>query len=239
MSDAGQLDSFPEAASPHARFQFPPWANYLVPAGVLLAIGVLTYIPVLLSLVLSPQTTDVGYQPKQPVAFSHAMHAGQLKMDCRYCHSTVEDAGFAAIPSTTMCMNCHAAIKGESELLLPVRDSFADGTALTWIKIHDLPDFVYFNHSAHINKGVGCVTCHGRIDEMAEVYQHEPISMGWCLNCHRQPESHLRPRELVTDMSWDPVRDAGKTQFELGRELRESYHVQSIEYMTSCTTCHR
>lgn len=214
-----------------SRFRFPAWANYMVPAGVLLAIGVLTYIPVLLTLGFSARTTDVGYQPVQPVPFSHKVHAGTLGMDCRYCHSTVEKTAFAAIPPTQVCMNCHAAIRSESELLSPVRESYSDGEPVSWIKVHDLPDFVYFNHSAHINKGVGCASCHGRIDEMEEVRQSEPISMSWCLECHRQPERHLRPREEVTNMSW--VTGAA------GEELKSRYQVQSTEYLTSCTTCHR
>lgn len=228
-----------ELGDPHGRFQFPPWANYLVPAGVILAIAVVTYVPVVLSLGLSPITTDVGYQPKQPLPFSHELHAGQLKMDCRYCHSTVEEASFAAIPPTATCMNCHAAIKSESPLLTAVRESYTTGQSLNWIRVHDLPDFVYFNHSAHVNKGIGCVSCHGRIDQMAEIRQSQPISMGWCLKCHRQPEQHLRPRDQVTHMDWDSLVETGRSQTDLGRELKQSYHIRSMDSLTSCTTCHR
>lgn len=220
-------------------FRFPAWANYLVPAGVLLAIGALTWVPVLLSLALSPVTTDVGYQPKQPVPFSHRVHAGDLKIDCRYCHSTVEQAAFAAVPPTQTCMNCHASIGAASPLLEPVRNSFAEGSAVAWIKVHDLPDFVYFNHAAHVNQGIGCATCHGRIDQMDEVWQSQPISMGWCLRCHRAPERHLRPRDQVTRMDWDPVSMTGLTQEELGAKLTQSHHIQSMESLTGCTTCHR
>ncbi len=235
--DQGDRPDTPEDGA--SWFRFPPWANYLVPAGVLLAIGVLTYIPLLLSLALSPVTTDVGYQPKQPVPFSHKVHAGDLKIDCRYCHSTVEQTAFAAVPPTQTCMNCHAAIKAESPLLEPVRSSYTDGTAVAWVKVHDLPDFVYFNHSAHINQGIGCATCHGRIDQMEEVWQSQPVSMGWCLNCHRAPEQHLRPRDQITRMDWDPLAMAGRAQSELGSALKTSLHIQSMETMTSCTTCHR
>ena len=221
------------------RFQFPRWANYLVPAGLLVAIGLLTYVPLLWSLGFSPHTTDVGYQPKQPIPFSHQQHAGDLKIDCRYCHSTVDQAAFAAIPPTQVCMNCHASIKSDSPLLVVLRDSYSSGEPVVWTKVHDLPDFVYFNHSAHIQKGVGCASCHGRIDQMPEVFQSEPISMSWCLRCHRQPELFLRPREQVTNMQWDPLAATGKSQRELGSELKQAHHVQSPEFMTSCTTCHR
>lgn len=220
------------------RFYFPPWANYLFPAALIVAIGMLTYLPLVMTLGLSPTTRAVGYQPKQPVPFSHAVHAGKLKMDCRYCHTTVETAAFAAIPPTQTCLNCHAGIKSDSPQLEPVRASFEKGTPVSWIKVHDLPDFVYFNHSAHVNKGVACQKCHGQITEMEEVRQDQPLSMAWCLECHRAPENHLRPRNQVTSMTWD-VATIGKTQQALGRELVAEYHVQSKQFMTSCTTCHR
>ncbi len=221
------------------RFQFPRWANYLFPALLVAAIGVLTYLPLLGTLALSPKTRAVGYRPIQPIPFSHAIHAGKLQMDCRYCHTTVEQAAFAAIPPTQTCLNCHASIKSESPLLQPMRTSFEKGTPLSWIKVHDLPDFVYFNHSAHVNKGVACVTCHGQINEMEEVRQDQPLSMAWCLECHRSPETSLRPRDQVTNMSWDALAATGKSSSELGRELSEEYHIQSQAFMTSCSTCHR
>jgi len=221
------------------RFQFPPWANYLFPAMLLVGIGILTYIPLLGTLALSPTTRAVGYQPEQPVPFSHKLHAGELGMDCRYCHSTVEHAAFAAIPPTKTCLNCHAAIKADSEKLATVRDSFATGEPICWVKVHDVPDFVYFDHAAHVNKGVACESCHGRIDQMEEVYQAQPFGMAWCLECHRQPEEFLRPREAVTAMGWDAEAATGKSQAELGQELKSLYQVHSDEFMTSCTTCHR
>jgi len=221
------------------RFQFPPWANYLFPAMLLLAIGVLTYLPLLGTLALSPKTRSVGYRPEQPVAFSHALHAGELGMDCRFCHTTVEETAFAAVPPTKTCLNCHAAIKAESDLLQPVRASFETGEPIRWVKVHDMPDFVYFNHSAHVNKGVGCETCHGRVDRMEEVGQDKPLGMAWCLECHRQPEKFLRPRDAVTAMGWDAFAATGKSQSALGAELKETYHVLSEPFMTSCTTCHR
>ncbi len=145
------------------------------------------------------RATDVGYAPEQPVPYSHALHAGQLGIDCRYCHNTVETAAHAAVPPTQTCMNCHAAIRKESEKLIPVRASYATGMPIPWVRVHDLPDYVYFNHSAHVRRGVGCVSCHGRVDTMEVVYQAEPLSMGWCLDCHRNPERHLRPVEFVTE----------------------------------------
>lgn len=229
----------PNADVSGERFLFPRWANYLFPAMLIVVIGVLTYIPLVGTLAISPDTRAVGYQPEQPVPFSHALHVGQLKMDCRYCHSTVEDAAFAAVPPTQVCLNCHAAIKSESPKLEVVRDSFESGEPISWIKVHDVPDFVYFNHSAHINKGVACESCHGRIDEMEEVYQAKSLSMAWCLECHRAPENHLRPQDALTTMGWDAQEATGKSQKELGQELAEFYRLQSPHFMTSCSTCHR
>ncbi len=238
MTENKTIAIMDSAGSSPERFAFPRWANYLVPAGVILAIGILTYIPVLLSMSMSPLTTDVGYRPLQPLPFSHKVHAGDLQIDCRYCHSTVEKTAYAAIPATQVCMNCHASIKSESPLLEQMRSSYGDGGAIAWIKVHDLPDFVYFNHAAHVSHGIGCVTCHGRIDQMEEVYQSEPISMGWCLRCHRQPELHLRPRDQITNMEWSAAA-MGQSQATLGAELKSHYGILSETFMTSCTTCHR
>lgn len=221
------------------RFYFPRWSNYLFPALLIFGIGVLTYLPLVLTLGLSPDTRAVGYEPAQPIPFSHAVHAGKLSIDCRYCHTTVEAAAMAAIPPTQTCLNCHASIKADAPSIKPLRNSFEQGTPISWIKVHDLPDFVYFNHSAHVNKGVACQTCHGQVNEMEVVRQTEPLSMAWCLECHRNPAPHLRPREQVTNMFWDASRETGKPQIELGAELFEEYHVQGSEFMTGCTTCHR
>lgn len=184
----------------------------------------------------SPKTTAVGYQPAQPVPYSHAMHVGKLGMDCRYCHSTVEKAAFAAIPPTQTCMNCHASIKTASEKTKLLRESWETGKPIEWVRVHDLPDYVYFNHSAHVNKGVGCVSCHGRIDQMEVVKQVQPLSMSWCLDCHRNPENHLRPVDKVTDMAWQPP---GGDQRKNALTLKGQYHIRDATYMTSCTTCHR
>lgn len=234
MAEASRLET-----SADDRFRFPRWANYLFPIALIVILGLIIYLPTVVTLGLSPTTRAVGYQPVQPIPFSHAVHVGQLQMDCRYCHTTVEHAAFAAIPPTQTCLNCHAAIKSDSPLLEDLNTSFEQGTPVSWVKVHDLPDFVYFDHSAHVNKGVACQTCHGRIDEMEEVRQDQPLSMAWCLECHRNPEDYLRPRDEVTRMGWDALTSTGKSQRQLGHGLVDEYDVQSPHFMTSCTTCHR
>jgi len=217
-------------------FMFPRWANLLLPAIVVMVLGAGLYAPTLVYLAGSPATTDVGYQPQQPVPYSHALHAGKLGMDCRYCHNTVEKAAFAAVPATQTCMNCHSSIKTDSAKLKPIRDSWITGQPVKWTKVHDLPDYVFFNHSAHVNKGVGCVSCHGRIDQMDTVYQAKPLSMSWCLECHRAPELNLRPKDQITNMSYKPE---GGDQLKVGLELKKQYGIRDAKYMTSCSTCHR
>ena len=180
----------------------------------------------------SPKTTTVGYAPEQPVPYSHALHAGKLGIDCRYCHSTVEVGAMAAVPSAATCMNCHKTIRTTSPALTPIRASAAGDAAVAWIRVHKLPDFVYFNHSAHVRRGVGCVSCHGRVDKMDVVRTDKPMSMGWCLDCHRAPENHLRPVETVTKMDWVPIPD----QTTVGTSLRTA---NGINPSTDCVTCHR
>jgi hypothetical protein len=211
---------------------FPRWLDSLRP--VIGGVGAIApvYLLALLYYGGSPTTTDVGYQPAQPVPYSHALHAGELGIDCRYCHNTVEQAAHAAIPPTQTCMNCHTNIYPESPLLLPVRESYATGLPMRWVRVHDLPDYVYFNHSAHVNRGVGCAECHGRVDKMEVVYQAEPLSMGWCLDCHRNPETRLRPADKITDMAW--VRD--KDPRVVGGRWRPRHPVNPPE---DCSTCHR
>jgi hypothetical protein len=217
-------------------FVFPRWANYLLPVILVAIAGGSLYVPTVVGFGFSPRTTDVGYQPPQPVPYSHALHAGDLGMDCRYCHNTVERAAFAALPATQTCMNCHTNILPDSPALLPVRQSWATGKPVQWVKVHDLPDYVYFNHSSHLAKGVGCVSCHGRIDQMDQVYQAQPLSMGWCLNCHRAPENFLRPKDQITNMNWTPPDG---DQRKLGLELKAQYGIRDRQYMESCSTCHR
>lgn len=224
-----------------APFIFPKWANYFLPAVAVGVVGGLFYVTTLMGLGASPKTLAAGYSPIQPVPYSHALHVGKLGLDCRYCHTTVEKAAFAAIPPTETCMNCHTNIRKDSVLLQPIRDSWATGQPMHWIKIHDLPNYVYFNHSAHINHGVGCIECHGHIDQMDRVYQAKPLSMGWCLECHRDPGPHLRPRDVaVTDMSYPPTtEDSPANNSALAAQLVTDYGIHNQEYMTSCSTCHR
>ena len=218
------------------RFQFPKWTNQLRHVLGVALLGGPVYLVLAFGLGASPSTMNTGYAPEQPVPFSHKLHAGDLGMDCRYCHTTVEDGAFAAVPPTQTCMNCHERIKTDSKQLAPVRESWESGDPIRWTKVHDLPDYAYFDHSAHVNRGVGCASCHGRVDTMEVVQTVAPLSMGWCLDCHRNPEQHLRPRDQITNMNWDPERDAGKTQEELGNELKKKW---AINPQDSCSTCHR
>jgi hypothetical protein len=186
----------------------------------------------LFSFVARPQFTEVGYSPVQPVAYSHKLHAGNLGMDCRYCHIGVEQSAHAGIPPAEVCMNCHARVKKDSPLLARVRESYESGQPIPWVRIHRLPDYVHFNHQAHVNAGVSCVSCHGRVDQMVEVRQVEPLSMAWCLDCHRNPAPFVRPPELVTRLDWQPDRDPA----EIGRELIAA---RGINPPQNCSACHR
>jgi hypothetical protein len=198
--------------------------------GGALAAGLVAWVGLLL--LRSDFVTGANANVTQPVQFSHAHHVGGLGIDCRYCHTTVDSARFANIPPTTTCMNCHSQIWLTSSYLEPVRESFRTGQSLVWNRVHDLPDFVYFNHSVHVKKGVGCETCHGRIDQMAGIYQASSLQMEWCITCHRAPEQFLRPREAVYQMGYRPAGD----QLTIGRDLVKKYDVKSL---TSCSTCHR
>lgn len=230
-----ETESKPPAEKKSNRFLFPRWVNFVLPLGAIMAVGGALYVPTLFALGASPMALAVGYSPTQPVPYSHALHAGELGIDCRYCHNTVEKTAFASLPPTQTCMNCHTGIRDKSPKLQPVRDSWATGKPVEWVKVHNLAQYVYFNHSAHVNHGVGCVECHGRIDRMDVVTQAKPLSMGWCLDCHRDPGPHLRPKDQVTNMSWTPTGDPE----ELGAELKKAYKVHDTAYMTSCYTCHR
>jgi menaquinone reductase, multiheme cytochrome c subunit len=179
-----------------------------------------------------PKVVEVGYAPEQPVAYSHKLHAGNMGLDCTYCHYTVTKAAYAAIPATEVCMNCHARVKTQSPKLTRVRDSYADGSPIPWVKVHRLPDYVYFNHQAHVTAGVSCVSCHGRVDQMIEVKQEKPLNMGWCLECHRNPAPNIRPADLVTKLDWVPDRDPA----QIGREIIAAKHINPP---TNCSGCHR
>jgi len=180
----------------------------------------------------SDYVTDVGVPKEQPVPFSHKHHVGDVGIDCRYCHTSVETSAFAGIPPTETCMGCHSQIFTDSPMLEPVRASFRDGTPLHWTRIHELPDYVFFNHSIHVHKGVGCSTCHGRVDQMPLMWRASRLQMEWCLECHRAPERFVRPRDQVFNMEWQPPAD----QQEAGRKLVQQYAIQKL---TDCYTCHR
>jgi Cytochrome c7 and related cytochrome c/Class III cytochrome C family len=179
----------------------------------------------------SSYSTRQGVILEQPVPFSHDHHTAALGIDCRYCHTSVETEANAGVPPTATCMNCHKKIWNESDMLAPVRASYASGEPIAWTKINDLPDFVYFNHSIHLNKGVGCVSCHGRVDRMPLLYRAQSLQMEWCLECHRHPEKQVRPREEIFNLAWK-----ADNQAELGPQLVAEYHVNP---RTDCSTCHR
>jgi hypothetical protein len=183
----------------------------------------------------SPYQTQVGVVREQPVAFSHEHHVRGLGIDCRYCHTSVETSSFAGIPPTHTCMSCHSQIWSTSPMLEPVRASLANNRPIHWNRVHDLPNFVYFNHGIHVQKGVGCVSCHGRVDLMPMMWKEQPMTMSWCLECHRNPEKHLRPKEEVFNMTWEPPDG---DQLAIGRELVERNHIP-VDRLTNCSTCHR
>jgi hypothetical protein len=212
---------------------FPPSANsYARGSIVALVIAVAVLGLTLDRLSRSPYVTRAETVREQPVQFSHQHHVGGLGIDCRYCHTSVEISTSAGIPPTKTCMNCHSQIWSTSPYLEIVRASYRDNEPLQWMRVHDLPDFVYFNHSVHVKKGVGCETCHGRVDRMPLMYQHSSLLMEWCLDCHRNPEQYVRPRSAVYEMGYQPPEH----QAELGAQLVEEYQIQSL---TSCSTCHR
>lgn len=228
------------------RFLFPRWVNkFLLVLGVMV-LGGGAYAGAVFMGATDPKTLNVGYQPEQPIPFSHKIHAGQLKMDCRYCHTSVEKSAHASIPPTSTCINCHspldkatgtpelAAVHPTSPKLKALHDSWEKGDSVPWVKIHRLPDFVFFNHAVHVNRGVSCVTCHGRIDKMEVVHQAKDLSMTWCVDCHRNPEPHLRPVEFVTKLDWTP--EEGTDPAELGAQLKKE---KNINPLTNCAVCHR
>jgi hypothetical protein len=180
--------------------------------------------------VRSSYATNVGLAIQQPIPFSHQHHVNELGIDCRYCHTSVEDGHFAGIPPTKTCMNCHSQIWQGAEMLAQVRDSYKTGKSLAWQRVHKLGDFCYFNHSIHVKKGIGCVTCHGRVDRMPLVWQDKTLLMEWCLDCHRQPEKYVRPRDKVFDMTYE------RQSPDEGEKLVKKYNIKS---KMSCSTCHR
>ena len=213
---------------------FPKWFNKLP----LLIIGgagftVVCFIAAI-SYFGSQEYTEVGYQPVQPVPYSHKLHAGDLGMDCRYCHNQVEFSRHAQIPPTKTCMNCHVMIKPESDKLALVRESWENQKPLRWVRIHNVPDYTYFDHSAHTRAGVGCISCHGDVSQMEEVRQVEKLSMGWCLDCHRNPDPHLRPVSEITNMKWKPESPLAQVQW-----LNSHKDSLQIDPPENCSGCHR
>jgi hypothetical protein len=198
--------------------------------GALFAVGGGLWL--LLQVNRTPYVTQANVARDQPVPFSHQHHVGGMGLDCRYCHTSVEKSAVAGVPPTKTCMNCHAQIWADSPTLEPVRESFRSDRPIEWVRVHDLPDFAYFDHSAHVNKGVGCTTCHGRVDQMPLVWQEQSLQMEWCLECHRNPHKYVRPKAEVFNVTWEPPAD----QLERGRQLVKEY---GIHPRTSCSTCHR
>jgi hypothetical protein len=186
----------------------------------------------------SSWNTGQWVERQQPVQFSHKHHVGDDGIDCRYCHTSVETSASAGLPSTTTCMNCHRQIWSDSPYLEPVRASLKDNKPIQWIRVHDLPDFAYFNHSIHVKKGVGCSTCHGRIDEMPILYQAKTLQMEWCLECHRAPERFVRPVAEIYNMEW-PAENKTAKELEKGFQLKAEYRIQGRHVLESCSTCHR
>lgn len=213
---------------------FPKSANrlplqiviYLCVLGGIATAGVTYY--------MTPKYTRVGYAPVQPVPYSHALHVGQLGLDCRYCHSNVDKSGFANLPSAQTCMNCHNQVKKDSPLLAPVRQSYESGEPVPWVQIHELPDFAYFNHAVHVNRGVSCVECHGKINEMDVVAHDQPLSMGFCIECHRNPQSRVRAPGDVYNL--DSPTIAARSGESAGLKFVHDWNIKPPQ---SCTGCHR
>ncbi len=211
---------------------FPKWSNK-IPVILLASVVLITaFLVFAITYWASPKHYVVGYQPVQPIAFSHKLHAGDLGLDCRYCHYNVEQGRHAGVPPTETCLNCHSLVKTDSPEIRKILDAHEAGLPIQWVRVHKLADFAYFDHSAHVNKGVSCVECHGRVDQMEEVRAVAPLSMSWCLDCHRNPAPRIRNKDLVTDLGWKPEGDPA----ELGREFMKMYNVQT---RTDCSACHR
>ena len=183
----------------------------------------------------SSYLTGQFVERQQPVQFSHKHHVGDDGIDCRYCHQTVETTASAGMPSTQTCMNCHSQLFADQPYLEPVRASFRDNKPLEWQRVHDLPEFTYFNHSIHVAKGVGCSTCHGQVDKMPAIYQQNSLQMEWCIGCHRAPENFIRPKSEIFNMQW---QDGDIDQAERSK-LKADYKIRSKETITSCSACHR
>ena len=214
---------------------FPRSANWVVGASIVVLLGTVGVATgILLNINRLDYVSGVNVPLDQPVPFSHLHHVTGVGLDCRYCHTTVEEGAFAGIPPTETCMTCHSQLWTEAPMLAPVRASFRDEEPLQWTRVHDLPDFVYFDHSIHVSRGIGCETCHGPVDEMPLVWKENTLNMEWCLECHRHPEKFMRPVDEVFNMSWEPPPE----REELGRELMAQHQVEPA-LLTDCAVCHR
>jgi hypothetical protein len=212
---------------------FHPSMNTLSKVSIFGAVFIVAALGWMLSVIYrSSYVTQEDVVRQQPVQFSHEHHVSGLGIDCRYCHTSVEDSSFAGIPPTETCMQCHSQIWSDSPKLAPVRESFRTGQPIAWTRVHDLPDFAYFDHSIHVAKGIGCTSCHGRVDQMPLLWREESLQMKWCLDCHRNPEKFVRPREHVFEMDWQAPQD----QPQLAKELVAEYHIGNA---TNCSVCHR
>ncbi len=211
---------------------FPKWTNQLPP--IITGAGILFVVFAVFFFFYwgSPKFTDVGYRPVQPVPYSHKLHAGDLGIDCRYCHYQVEYSRHANVPATKVCMNCHSIIGTDRETLDLVRESYANNTPIEWVRVHMLPEYAYFEHAIHLRAGVGCISCHGNVAMMEEVLQVQTLSMGWCLDCHRNPEDHIRPPSQVTNMYWMPPSDHEEWVHQFIDEMQ-------INPPEDCSACHR
>ena len=215
---------------------FPPRSNLIARLSLLI-------VPLVLAIVVgaavwythSPAFNKVGVEVPQPVPFQHSWHIGVVKLDCRYCHYTVDKSSFASIPPTETCMSCHSMVKTDSEKLKVVRDSWETGVPITWNRVNNVPDFVYFQHDIHVNKGVGCETCHGRMDQVGTAVKSEAMYMAWCIDCHREPEKFIRPVDQVYTMGYTPKED----QKALGARLVKEYNLLPVTQLMNCSTCHR
>ena len=212
-------------------FVFPAWANQLPAVILVILFSIISFIVFVFWFWISPSHLEVGYEPIQPIDYSHRLHAGELGIDCRYCHYNVERSSVAGVPPTEVCMNCHDVVKKESPEIKKIHQSIETNTPIEWTRVHALPDYVYFDHSRHVNSGVSCVSCHGRVDQMDIVRQDQPLSMGWCLDCHRHPEKHIRPMDKLTELGWsDPNAE------KIGQKLIEEKKIRPRE---DCSICHR
>lgn len=212
---------------------FPKWTNKL-PLQILLGAALVGTVGTLgVTYYFTPKYTRVGYQPIQPVNFPHSVHVDQIGLDCRYCHNGVESSWYSNIPGSQTCMNCHNQVLANDPRLSLVRESAATGKPIDWVQIHKVPDYVYFNHSVHVNRGISCVHCHGRVDQMDEVRHEKPLSMSFCLECHRDPAAKIRPQDKVFDLNW--TAPAGFAEHH-GKKM---VHDMKVESLQSCSSCHR